>query len=52
MALLGWAVAFALFAIVLYALHQRREVKLGLRLPFAAFSFEAGKQEDKHQDKP
>ena len=49
MALLGWAVAAAFLVMVLYALYQRLEVKVGLKIPFAAFSFEAGKHKDKQQ---
>ncbi len=43
MALVGLVVAvIVLFAaIVLYALHQKREVKAGLKIPFATFFFEA-----------
>ena len=47
MALFGWAVAAAFFAMILYALYQRRGVKVGLKIPFAAFFFEAGGHEDK-----
>ena len=44
MVLLGWAVAvatIALFALVIYALYLRLEVKFGLKVPFAAIFFEA-----------
>jgi hypothetical protein len=44
MALLGWVAAVAaigLFAVVVYALYLRLEVKFGLKVPFAAIFFEA-----------
>jgi len=47
MALLGWAVAAAIFVIIGYALYQRREVKVGLKVPFVSFFFEAKDHEDK-----
>ena len=34
--------------IVLYALHQKRDVKAGLKIPFASFLFEA----KDHRDNP
>jgi hypothetical protein len=46
MAPLGWAVGAAIFAIIGYALYQRREVKVGLKIPFVAFFFEAKDHED------
>jgi hypothetical protein len=49
MALLVWVAAvaaIALFAVVVYALYLRLEVKFGLKVPFAAISFEAKDHED------
>jgi hypothetical protein len=41
MATLGWAAGTAIFVIIGYALYQRREVKVRLKIPFVAFFFEA-----------
>ncbi len=52
MALVGYLVVatIVLFAaIVLYALYQRREVKAGLKIPFATFFFEAKDREHNPQ---
>lgn len=36
------------YGVIAYALYHRREVKVGLKIPFAAFFFEA----KDHQDSP
>jgi hypothetical protein len=49
MALAGWAVVLIIVlfgVIVLRALNQRRNVKAGLKIPFATFFFEASDQGD------
>ncbi len=43
-----WA-AVLFVGIVLYALYQRRDVKVGLKIPFAAFFFETMKRRDHPQ---
>jgi hypothetical protein len=46
MAPLGWVVTIAGFAIVVYAIYKRLDVKVGLKIPFVAFSFEAKDHEN------
>ncbi len=53
MLLLGCLAVVLVFAgIVVYALHQRREVKAGLKIPGAAFFFEATGRGDDPARKP
>ncbi len=49
MALVGWVVVLMIVlfgVIVLRALNQRRNVKAGLKIPFATFFFEATDHDD------
>jgi hypothetical protein len=48
---LGWAAAAGIVALVGYALYQKLEVKVGLKIPFVTFSFEAKGHEDNEHGK-
>jgi hypothetical protein len=51
MATLCWAAGAAIFGIICYALYQRREVKVGLKIPFVNFSFEAKDHDERSSAK-
>jgi hypothetical protein len=47
--LVGCLVVLLFAALLFYALYQRRDVKAGLKIPFAAFFFEATDRKDDSQ---
>lgn len=41
MATIAWVLVVAFFSMVLFALHQFNEVRVGVKMPLATFFFEA-----------